>query len=111
MGSVLISSICHYCGPDGTKANTQDHVVPRSILPKPQSRLPYWFRSQNIVPACRPCNGVKEDFRSDCLCGQCLYVWAAASKLYLPLGYTPKVVKVAERSAARRLGLRVRTTV
>lgn len=87
MGSVLLSTVCHYCG---ERANTQDHVVPRAALPRPQSRLPYWFRSQNIVPACKRCNGMKGDYRSDCDCPQCSWCWATALAVFLPEGYRPR---------------------
>jgi len=79
MGSVLVSSTCHYCG---DKATTDDHVVPRSLLPKPQSLLPYWFRAMNVVPACAPCNGAKANHRSDCHCTQCVRAWGSAAALY-----------------------------
>ncbi len=105
MGTVLTSSVCHYCGPDGDKATTSDHIVPRALLPKPQSRLPYWFRGQNEVPACVSCNGAKADYRSSCLCEQCVWCWNVAAKIYLPLGYSVRVVDVAMLSQARRIGL------
>lgn len=93
MGTVLLSKFCHYC--DG-KATTQDHIVPRSALPRPQSRLPYWFRSQNVVAACQTCNGNKADSRSDCGCQQCMWAWNTALAVFLPLGYQPRgYVRVA----------------
>lgn len=78
------SSICHYCG---AHATTDDHVVPRSAFTVNQSALPYWFRAHNIVPCCKPCNGFKAHFRSDCECDQCTWAWSTALKLYLPEGY------------------------
>lgn len=87
MGSVLTSTICHYCG---GRADSQDHIVPQADLPKPQSRLPYWFRSQNIVPACKPCNGKKGCLRSDCTCDHCTWAWNVAMKCFLPAGYAPR---------------------
>jgi len=69
------SSICHYCG---KKATTSDHIVPRGAFPVHQSALPYWFRAHNIVPSCQPCNNFKADYRSDCECGQCTWVWSTA---------------------------------
>lgn len=76
--------------------------MPRAILPKPLTLLPYWYRSVLVVPSCFHCNGVKEDHRSDCACGMCEWLWATALKLWLPPGYQPKVVKVAHVSQARR---------
>lgn len=105
MGTILTSTVCHYCGPDGSRATTEDHVVPRALLPKPQSTIPYWFRGQNVVPACLHCNGVKADLRSSCMCPQCVWCWNVAAKMYLPLGYSPRVVDVAMLSHARRLGI------
>lgn len=102
MGSVLASTICHYCGPAGIKATTQDHVVPRAILPKPLTKLPYWYRSCLVVPSCFHCNGVKAEDRSDCTCGMCEWLWTTALKLWLPKDYEPKVVKVEHVSQARR---------
>lgn len=87
MGSLLRSRICHYCG---GRANTVDHVVPRCDLPRPLSRLPYWFRSQNEVPACRECNHTKAAFRSDCECAQCSWAWATAQACFMPVGYRPR---------------------
>lgn len=69
------SSICHYCG---KRATTDDHIVPRSAFPVHQSALPYWFRQHNIAPCCAPCNGFKSDYRSDCECRQCTWVWCTA---------------------------------
>lgn len=88
MGSVLLSQICHYCERKGRM--TDDHIVPRCDLPKPQSRLPYWFREINIVPACKKCNNEKGPYRSDCACEQCTAAWAVALKHYLPEGYSPR---------------------
>ena len=87
MGSVLRSTLCHYCG---GRATTEDHVVPRCDLPRPQSRLPYWFRSMNVVPACSPCNNDKGPYRSDCLCAQCTWCWNTAKAVFLPIGYQPR---------------------
>jgi len=87
MGTVLISKVCHYCG---GKATTEDHIVPRADLPKPLSRLPYWFRSQNVVPACLDCNGRKDCLRSDCTCPHCEWAWNTAIKCFLPPGYRPR---------------------
>lgn len=87
MGSVLRSTICHYCG---GKADTEDHIVPRCDLPRPQSRLPYWFRSLNVVPACKACNGAKGPYRSDCTCAHCEWAWNTALHIWLPQGYQPR---------------------
>lgn len=78
MGTVLLSTRCHYCG---KKANTQDHIVPRCDLP-PGAVQPYWFRSQNVVPACKTCNGDKGCLRSDCTCPHCTWAWGTAKGLY-----------------------------
>lgn len=102
MGSVLASTICHYCGPDGAKATTQDHVVPRAALP-PMITLPYWYRQHLVVPSCSPCNNAKGKWRSDCVCDLCAWLWDVALKLYLPADYQMKVVRVAARSRAKRL--------
>lgn len=75
MGSVLASTICHYCG---GRATTEDHVVPRRALPKPLSRLPYWFNAMNVVPSCKHCNNRKSHRRSTCACQQCRGAWGAA---------------------------------
>jgi hypothetical protein len=87
MGSVLVSKVCHYCG---GKATTEDHIVPRCDLPKPLSLLPYWFRSQNVVPSCLDCNGDKGPFRSDCTCAHCTWAWNTAIACFLPVGYVPR---------------------
>lgn len=84
MGTVLISTICHYCG---ERATTQDHIVPRADLPRPMSRLPYWFRSNDVVPACFDCNGRKGWLRSDCDCDHCHWAWATAKAIWMPVGY------------------------
>ena len=87
MGSVLRSGICHYCR---GRATTEDHIVPRCDLPKPLSRLPYWFRSLFTVPACKPCNNIKDCLRSDCVCEQCTWVWNTARACFLPADYQPR---------------------
>jgi len=86
-GTVLRSLTCHYCG---KRAESEDHIVPRADLPKPLSTLPYWFRSQFVVPSCQPCNGEKSWFRSDCACAHCTWVWSTARALFLPPGYTER---------------------
>lgn len=78
MGTVLQSTICHYCG---GRANTQDHIVPRCDLPSGILQ-PYWFRSQNVVPACKKCNGDKGCLRSDCTCAHCTWAWGTAKGLF-----------------------------
>lgn len=75
MGSVLLSQVCHYCG---AKATSEDHIVPRALLPKPLSQLPYWFRSNDVVAACNPCNWVKSHYKSDCTCDHCRWAWRTA---------------------------------
>lgn len=86
------SQICHYCG---GKAETDDHIVPKSILPKPQSVLPYWFRAFNVVPACKDCNNWKANYRSDCSCEACVWAWNVALALYITVpDYRPRVRKV-----------------
>jgi hypothetical protein len=87
MGSLLRSTICHYCG---GKATTEDHIVPRAILPKPLSLLPYWFRANDVVPACFDCNGDKGCERSDCECDQCTWAWNVASKCFIPPDTRPR---------------------
>lgn len=102
------SSICHYC--EG-KAETDDHIVPRSALPRPQSRLPYWFRSVNIVPACRVCNNWKGDYRSTCECSICTWAWDTALAVFLPVGFVPRGIRLLPpppreaRRIARSMGL------
>jgi hypothetical protein len=86
-GSVLRSLTCHYCG---ERAEGEDHIVPRADLPKPLSKLPYWFRANDVVPACQPCNGDKAWFRSDCVCSHCTWAWSTAHALFLPEGYTER---------------------
>jgi hypothetical protein len=86
-GTVLRSLTCHYCG---GKAGTEDHVVPRTDLPRPMSRLPEWFRSLSVVPSCKDCNGAKSWFRSDCTCDHCRWVWGTAKALFLPPGYVER---------------------
>lgn len=88
--SVFESTTCHYCG---DHAGTVDHIVPRSLLPKPQSRLPYWFRAHNIVPACFKDNGKKANFRSDCECETCVWAWQVAKALFLT-GPEPAVIRI-----------------
>lgn len=83
-GSVLRSLSCHYCG---GKAGTEDHIVPRADLPRPMSRVPYWFRSLDVVPACGECNGRKAWFRSDCACDHCVWAWNTAKNCFMPVGY------------------------
>lgn len=87
MGSVLRSQTCHYCG---DPARSEDHIVPRADLPKPMAQLPYWFRSQNVVPACLPCNGKKADLRSDCTCEHCSWAWCTALACFLAPNYRPR---------------------
>jgi hypothetical protein len=97
MGSVLRSTICHYCG---GKATTEDHIVPRAILPKPLSLLPYWFRGNNVVPACWDCNIVlKGAERSDCECDECTWAWNTALALFVNPNTRPRriVVLVGDR--------------
>lgn len=72
VGTVLPSSTCHYCG---AKATTEDHIVPRALLPKPLSTMPYWFRANDVVPACALCNWSKSHYRSDCQCSHCEWAW------------------------------------
>jgi len=84
LGSVFTSQTCHYCG---GKAESEDHIVPRAILPKPQSRLPYWFRELNVVPCCKACNNRKGANRSDCECGQCRGAWGAATARFIEPEY------------------------
>lgn len=97
MGSVLSSTTCHYCGPQGTRATTEDHIVPRKFLPAPLSVLPYWFRQHFTVPCCKPCNGKKEWFRSTCECDQCTWVWNTALACFVPMG------KIVQAAAVRRV--------
>jgi 5-methylcytosine-specific restriction endonuclease McrA len=87
MGSLLSSTVCHYCG---KKATTEDHIVPKALLPKPMSRVPYWFRSNDVVPACFDCNGEKGMERSDCDCAQCVWAWAVATKLWIDPNIRPR---------------------
>jgi len=93
------SGICHYCG---DRATTDDHVVPRSAFRTPQSALPYWFRCHNIVPACKPCNGFKANYRSECECNQCDWVWRTALALYLPEDYEVRTRWVIRVGQARK---------
>lgn len=87
MGTVLRSTICHYCG---GAANTQDHIIPRCDLP-PLILLPTWFRDWIVVPACSKCNNEKGPFRSDCTCPHCEWVWGTAiGEGFLPADYTPR---------------------
>jgi hypothetical protein len=100
MGTVLRSLTCHYCG---ERANTQDHVVPRKILP-PMQLLPHWFKDRNIVPACKLCNGAKEWYRSDCNCADCTWCWDVANAMWLrdddPTRCEPPVVVMETARAA-----------
>lgn len=84
VGTVLPSSTCHYCG---AKATTEDHIVPRCDLPKPMSQLPYWFRSNNVVASCAPCNNIKGPARADCTCDHCTWAWRTAKACFLPVDY------------------------
>lgn len=89
MGSVLQSTICHYC--DARPRNiTEDHIVPRAILPKPYYTLPRWYRDFGSVPSCKSCNNLKAFYRSTCDCPQCSWAWDTALALFLPTGYTPR---------------------
>jgi hypothetical protein len=89
MGSLLRSQLCHYCG---EKATTEDHIVPRAVLPKPMSKLPYWFRSNDVVPACLDCNGRKGEEMSDCTCDQCTWAWNTALACFIPEGTRPREI-------------------
>src|SRR3954462_498010 len=100
MGSVLRSTVCHYC--EG-KATTEDHIVPRAILPKPLSRLPYWFRANDVVPACFTCNGEKGCERSGCECDQCTWAWNVALKLFVLPNIRPRDVVVLSGETKRQL--------
>jgi hypothetical protein len=87
VGSLLISTICHYCG---GRADTQDHIIPRCDLP-PLILLPPWFRNHLVVPACKGCNGEKGPYRSDCTCDHCEWVWGTAlGEGFLRPGYMPR---------------------
>lgn len=77
MGTVLTSTICHYCR---GRARTEDHVVPRCALPRPMVRLPEWFRAMNVVPACSKCNNDKGAMRSSCGCAQCSRAWGEGER-------------------------------
>lgn len=83
VGTVLPSSVCHYCG---AKATTEDHIVPRCDLPAGIEQ-PYWFRSNNVVAACSPCNWTKGRDRSDCTCDHCTWAWKTALACLLPVDY------------------------
>lgn len=102
MGFLLRSTICHYCDTSRERM-TDDHIVPRCDLWKPQSLLPYWFRELNSVPACKNCNNEKGAKRSNCDCEQCTAAWAVALKYYLPQGYTPRGYYTM-RNQERRVG-------
>lgn len=103
------SSVCHYC--EG-KATTDDHIVPRSALPRPQSWLPYWFRSRNIVPACRLCNANKDDLRTDCDCAICKWAWDNALAVFLPIGFKPRgYIRVATLRRMTEQGVVLRRKV
>lgn len=100
MGSVLRSTRCHYCG---GKATTEDHVVPRAILPKPLSRLPYWFREHNVVPACSKCNWAKGCEMSDCMCDQCTWAWNTALNVFVSPNTRPREIVELVRHRERDL--------
>ena len=97
MGSLLRSTICHYCGTRRGKI-TQDHVIPRCDLP-PLMLLPSWFRDQLVVPSCSPCNNRKGPFRSDCRCPQCTWVWGTAlGQGFMRRDYRPRGVRAVVRN-------------
>jgi hypothetical protein len=90
------SSTCHYCG---KYAGTADHIVPRSAFEVHQSALPYWYRQHNIAPACSACNEFKGNYRSDCTCAQCEWVWRVALAMFLPADYVVRrrwVIRVGQ---------------
>ena len=89
--SVFESGICHYCG---DRAGTVDHIVPRDILPKPMSQVPYWFRSHNEVPCCSPCNNKKGHYYSDCTCDICTWAWRVAIACFTTKAPPTRVVKI-----------------
>jgi 5-methylcytosine-specific restriction endonuclease McrA len=96
------SSSCHYCGKPAT---TDDHIVPRSAFRMHQSALPYWFRQHNIAPACLPCNGFKDWYRSDCTCQQCQWVWTVAlahKEVWLKPTYEVMIRRVIKVGMSRR---------
>lgn len=95
VGTVLSGSVCHYCG---DKATTEDHIVPRCDLPRPMSRVPYWFRSCNVVPSCAPCNNYKSNWRSDCMCDHCSWAWITAKACFLGQDYTERGIRNIVRS-------------
>jgi len=102
VGTVLRSTVCHYCS---GKATTEDHIVPRAILPKPISQLPYWFRANDVVPACFTCNGTKDAERSDCACAQCTWAWNVATKLFiLPGVRSRRIVALVKNNRQELLG-------
>src|SRR4051794_14416564 len=68
---------CHYCG---GKANTKDHIVPKSRLIRPYS---YVAGIPHLVPACSRCNQLKGANRSTCNCYTCRAAWA----VYGPCSY------------------------
>lgn len=92
------SSVCHYCG---SKATTDDHIVPKSAFSVHQSALPYWFRQHNIAPCCRPCNHFKANYQSDCSCSQCTWVWKVALAMFLPSDYVVRLRRVIKVGQAR----------
>lgn len=93
------SSSCHYCG---RHATTDDHIVPRAAFATHQSALPYWFRQHNIAPACQPCNNFKSDYRSDCECDQCSWVWVVATALFTKPGWPVRLRRVIKVGQSRR---------
>lgn len=54
MGFMMIKPRCHYCG---QKSNTKDHVTPTARGGTHDPR--------NLVPACAPCNELKNDMTYD----------------------------------------------
>ena len=97
MGSLLRSTICHYCGETAGKI-TQDHIIPRADLP-PLILLPVWFRDHIVVPCCSPCNNEKGALRSDCCCAQCTWVWGTAlGEGFFREGYRPRGIIAVVRN-------------
>jgi len=101
-GTVLRSLACHYCG---ERASTEDHIVPRADLPKPMAKVPYWFRSLDVVPSCLDCNGRKSWFRSDCACEHCTWAWNTAKNVFLPEGYVERGWIALQRNTTLALPL------
>jgi hypothetical protein len=88
--SAFLAPGCHYCGGE---AESVDHVVPRSAGGPNLA----W----NRVPACHPCNGLKQSHRGVCPCDFCVAAEVQFSSGEWHLSVAKRASKKANKKARR----------